>query len=141
MIANGLVGEPDGAWRTRVWAVALRGDAMTAKDVDFADPEFLAQLEVLRQHYVQGMPGRRTAFMQAWADCADGTAEPAWQGLRDVAHKLSGTAPCYGLEDLGVAARELDRLLSGRPPCRVRAQVQSLVARVQGLLDASIAPG
>lgn len=114
---------------------------MTAKDADFADPEFLAQLEVLRQHYVQGMPERRAVFMQAWRDCADGAAEPAWQGLRDVVHKLSGTAPCYGLDQLGIAARELDRLLSGRPPCRVRAQVESLVARVQALLDASVPSG
>ncbi len=111
---------------------------MTAQDVDFSDPEFLAQLEVLRQHYVQGMPARQAAFRDAWRDCVDGGAEPAWQSLRDVVHKLSGTAPCYGLEDLGAAARELDRLLSGRPPCRVRGQAEPLVARVQALLDASV---
>lgn len=113
---------------------------MTAQDVDFSDPEFLAQLEVLRRHYVQGMPERQATFRNAWRDCVDGGAEPAWQSLRDVAHKLSGTAPCYGLDELGAAARELDRLLSGPPPCRVRAQVESMVARVQALLDASVSP-
>lgn len=114
---------------------------MTTNDVDFSDPEFLAELEVLRQHYVQGMPGRQATFRNAWRDCVDGSAEPAWQSLRDVAHKLSGTAPSYGLEELGAAARELDRLLSGRPPCRVRAQVEPMVVRVQAMLDALVPSG
>ena len=115
---------------------------MASKDADFAaDPEFLAQLEVLRQHYLQGMPGRKVAFRNAWRECVDSGAEPAWQSLRDVVHKLSGTAPSYGLEELGAAARELDRSLSGRPPCRVRAQVEPAVARVQAMLDALVPSG
>lgn len=122
-------------WPAGVFAGVMH---MTVPDVDFSDPEFLAQLEVLREHYVQGMPARQAAFRNAWRDCVDDGAESAWQGLRDVAHKLSGTAPCYGLEELGTAARALDRLLSSRPPCRTRAQAAAMVARVQALLDASV---
>lgn len=114
---------------------------VTTDDAYFADAAFQAQLETLRQHYVQGMPARRDAFVGAWRGCTDGGNEASWLGLRDVAHKLSGTAPSYGLEALGDAARELDRLLSGRPPCRERARVQAIVERVQALLDASIPSG
>lgn len=114
---------------------------MTMDDADFADAAFQAQLETLRQHYLQGMPARRDAFVEAWQGCADGDNEASWLGLRDVVHKLSGTAPCYGLESLGDAARDLDRLLSGRPPCRERGRAQPIVERVRALLDASIPSG
>lgn len=109
---------------------------MTANDPDFADAAFQAQIEALRQHYLQGIPQRRSAFIEAWRECLDGEQEQAWLRLRDVAHKLSGSAPCYGLEEVGEAARELDKLLSGRTPCRTRAQVEAPVARLQALLDA-----
>ena len=109
---------------------------MTANDPDFTDAAFQAQIEALRQHYLQGMPERRVALIEAWRDCADGEEEPAWLRLRDVAHKLSGSAPCYGLVEVGDAARDLDKLLSGRTPCRTRAQVEAQVACLQALLDA-----
>lgn len=114
---------------------------MTVTDADFEDPAFKAQLETLRQHYLEGLPARRTAFVEAWHGCVDGDGEVAWLSLCDVAHKLSGSAPCYGLEALGVAARELDKLLSGKAPSRTRAQVADVVVRVQGLLDAAVTPG
>ncbi len=109
---------------------------VTARDADFADAAFEAQIEALRQHFLQGMPERRSALADAWDGCVDDGDEQAWLRLRDVAHKLSGSAPCYGLETVGEAARDLDKLLSGRSPCRRRAQVQVAVARLQALLDA-----
>ena len=114
---------------------------MTVQDTDFEDAAFQAQIEALRQLYLQDLPARRIAFIEAWQGCTDGGGEASWLGLRDVAHKLSGSAPCYGLEALGDAARELDRLLSGRPPCRERARAEASVMRVRASLDASIAPG
>lgn len=109
-----------------------------AKDVDFTDPAFLAQIEALRRHYLQGMPGRRAALADAWQGCLDGGDEAAWLGLRDVAHKLAGSASYYGLDALGKAARDLDKLLSGRSPCRERALAEPAVARLSALLDAAI---
>lgn len=113
---------------------------MTVQDADFEDAAFQAQIEVLRRHYLQGMPSRRIAFIEAWQGCTDGGGEASWLGLRDVVHRLSGSASCYGLEALGDAARELDRLLSGRSPCRERARAEMAVMRVHALLDASIMP-
>lgn len=100
--------------------------------------EFQAQIEALRRHFMQELPGRRAALSAAWNKCLDGGDEAPWLRLRDVAHKLSGSAPCYGLDAVGDAARELDRLLSGRAPCRERAGATFAVAALVDVLDAAI---
>ncbi|TAN02548.1 MAG: hypothetical protein EPN36_16475 [Rhodanobacteraceae bacterium] len=112
---------------------------MMAKDVDFTDAAFQAQIEALRVHFVKGLPERRALLENAWRGCADHGDEAPWLGLRDVAHKLSGSAPCYGLDALGEAGRDLDKKLSGRAPCRERGLVEPLVTRLATLLDAAIA--
>lgn len=111
------------------------------KDPDFSDPGFQAQMAALRRQFRTGLAGRRTALADAWARCGDGSGEAAWLQLRDVAHKLSGSAPSYGFEAIGVAARDLDGLLSGRPPCRQRALAEVAVMRLQAVLDAAVAAG
>lgn len=113
----------------------------TVTDTDFSDAAFQAQMAELRKHYFAGLPARRAALAEAWAACVDAGAEAPWQQLRDVAHKLSGSAPSYGFEAMGLAARELDRLLSGRAPCRQRTGVAAEVARLIATLDAAIAAG
>lgn len=114
---------------------------MTPEDLDFTDAAFQAQLDALRRHYVEGLQARRSALNDAWCRCSDGGEEAAWRTLRDVAHKLSGSASSYGLDALGGAARDLDKLLSGRTPCRRRAGVEAEVARLTTLLDAAIPRG
>lgn len=109
-----------------------------ATDLDPREVEFEAQVEALRRHFLQELPERRTALVAAWRDCADGGDESPWQQLRDVAHKLSGSAPCYGLDAIGEAARALDKLLSGRPPCRERAVAGIAVAELSAALDAAM---
>jgi HPt (histidine-containing phosphotransfer) domain-containing protein len=111
-----------------------------ATEVDPREVEFQAQVEALRLHFLQGLPERRGALAAAWRDCADGGDESAWQRLRDVAHKLSGSAPCYGLNPVGESARALDGLLSARPPRRERAAVAAAVAELAAALEAAIAP-
>lgn len=96
-------------------------------------------MALLRQHYLAGLPARRAALGEAWRDCVDGGDEAPWSRLRDVAHKLAGSATSYGYEAMGGTARELDRALSGRTPLRARATVKPLVARLERELDAAIA--
>lgn len=110
-----------------------------AMDTGFADAEFQAELAALRRRYLLGLPARRAALVEAWDRCVDRGAEPAWLALRQVAHRLSGSAPCYGLDEVGAVARELDGRLSARPPCRDRNAVAQPVARLQRLLDRAIA--
>ncbi|WIG54537.1 MAG: hypothetical protein OJF61_000323 [Rhodanobacteraceae bacterium] len=108
-------------------------------ETDPREIEFQAQFEALRRHFVQELPARRAALVSAWGDCADGGDEAPWQRLRDVAHKLSGSAPNYGLEAVGDIARGLDKLLSGRTPCRERAAAGSVVTDLTVALDEAIA--
>lgn len=96
-------------------------------------------MAILRRQYVAGLPVRRAALAEAWGACVDAGDEAPWQRLRDVAHKLAGSASSYGFEALGQMARELDRLLSGRAPSRSRAQLTTLVANLTAGLDAAIA--
>jgi HPt (histidine-containing phosphotransfer) domain-containing protein len=111
---------------------------MMGVESDPREAEFQAQIEALRRHFIEELPGRRAALASAWSGCADGGDEAPWLRLRDVAHKLSGSAPCYGLDAVGDAARELDRQLSGRAPSRERAAVMSTVASLTAVLDAAI---
>jgi HPt (histidine-containing phosphotransfer) domain-containing protein len=108
-------------------------------ELDPREVEFQAQLEALRRHFVEGLPERRAALQAAWRDCGHGGDEAPWERLRDVAHKLSGSAPCYGLDRVGEVARGLDRQLSGRAPCRERATLATPVAQLLAALDAAIA--
>lgn len=110
-------------------------------ELDPREAEFQAQIEALRRHFMQELPGRRIALVAAWGECMDGGDEAPWLRLRDVAHKLSGSAPCYGLDAVGDAARALDRLLSGRAPCRERGAATAAVTALTTVLDAAIAAG
>jgi HPt (histidine-containing phosphotransfer) domain-containing protein len=111
---------------------------MVESDPDARDAAFEAEMAVLRQHYVASLTTRRAALVEAWDGCADQGEDAAWQRLRDVAHKLAGSASSYGFETLGGTARGLDRQLSGRTPCRARGQVEAQVAALLAALDAAI---
>lgn len=108
-------------------------------ELDPREAEFQAQIEALRRHFMQELPGRRAALASAWIECMDGGEEAPWLRLRDVAHKLSGSAPCHGLDAVGDAARALDRLLSGRAPCRARDVAAAAVTSLTTVLDLAIA--
>ncbi|MGH8145627.1 MAG: Hpt domain-containing protein [Rhodanobacteraceae bacterium] len=108
---------------------------------DSRQTEFEAQVAALCRRFLDGLPARQAALADAWRNCADAGDETPWQRLREVAHNLSGSAPCYGLEAMGQAARNLDLLLSDHPPCRARAVASVPVARLQSALDAAIEAG
>lgn len=110
-----------------------------AMELDPREAEFQAQIEALRKHFLGELPERRGLLVAAWADCVDAGDEGPWRRLRDVAHRLSGSAPNYGLDAVGDTARALDRLLSGKPPCRERAQAAPAVAALTSSLDSAIA--
>jgi hypothetical protein len=110
-----------------------------AAEWDTREAEFQAQFEALRRHFMQELPERRAALVSAWDGCVDAGDEAPWLRLRDVAHKLSGSAPNYGLEGVGDIARALDRLLSGRTPCRVRSSAEGAVSQLLAALDTAIA--
>jgi Hpt domain len=106
------------------------------KDADVND--FAARFEALRLRYMAGLPGHRDGLAEAWHACAGGADDEAWRRLRDLTHRLSGSAPCYGLDRVGELARQLDKLLSGPPPRPDPAAAAPLIERLLTALDAIV---
>lgn len=82
------------------------------------DLDFEARYEALRTAYFAALPQRRAEAAEHWRVCMLDAQSPAWRELHTLVHRLSGSAPCYGLDEVGLAAQKLDRMLSGKPPCR-----------------------
>ncbi len=108
-------------------------------DKEAAPQDYEQRLEALRRRYLAALPALRDELAQAWRGCAGGPDSEAWQRLRDLSHRLSGSAPCYGLDSVGEPARQLDKLLSGRAACRDHAVAAPLAQRLLAALDQAIA--
>lgn len=103
------------------------------------EQEYEARFAALRAQYFAALPQRRADIAEHWRGCAADAASPAWAAIHTQAHRLAGSAPCYGLDGVGEAAQRLDRMLSGKPPCRDAAALAPLVTRLLDALDAAIA--
>ncbi len=62
--------------------------------------------EALRRRYIDSFPDKRAALEAASADLDNQGAE-SQQTLRQLAHKLAGSAGMYGFDDIGQLAREV----------------------------------
>ncbi len=102
------------------------------------EQEYDARFAALREQYFAALPQRRADIAKHWSVCATDTASPAWAAVQSQAHRLSGSAPCYGLDEIGNIAQRLDRLLSGKPPCCDAAVLAPLVSRLLDALDEAI---
>jgi hypothetical protein len=100
------------------------------------DLDFEARYEALRVAYLAGLPQRRAEAAEHWRACMQDAESPAWRELHTLVHRLSGSAPCYGLEEIGVAAQKLDRMLSGKAPCHDVAALSPWVDCLLAALDA-----
>ena len=111
-------------------------------DQSARDAEFEAEMAELRAHFIAGLARRHAALAVAWASCRNGDGEPAWLALREVAHKLSGAAACYGFDALGAAAQALDKRLSSYVPCHdvavVAPEVDALAAEFSRALASRV---
>ncbi len=108
---------------------------------DLGESEFEARYRALREEYLSLLPQRRDAVAAHWQVCAQDAACDDWRELHSLAHKLSGSAPCYGLDEIGAAAHEIDRVLSAKPSCRDFRVLAPLVAHLLTALNAGIAAG
>ncbi|HEX7111590.1 MAG TPA: Hpt domain-containing protein [Mizugakiibacter sp.] len=106
------------------------------------DFDFEARLAALTRDYLRALPQRREELARLWDACRGGAATAEeWAALRQLVHRLSGSAPNYGLEALGAAARAVDVLLSGTAPCRDAATLAPAVVACAAALEAAIASG
>lgn len=91
-------------------------------------PDARAQLQALREAFLQELPARLAALRAAWGEPEEARAA----ALRFQAHRLAGAAGTFGLPEVSVAARELEDLLkSAEPGGPDPAQVESALARVE----------
>lgn len=104
---------------------------------DLDELTFQARYDALHQEYLAALPQRRNSVAETWALCTDDAQSPAWCELQALAHRLSGSAPCYGLEAIGVAAHRIDRRLSSKVPCRDAVTLEPMVAALLAALDAA----
>lgn len=91
--------------------------------------------EALRRRYIDSFPGKCAAFeavigqLSAVGAPADGVGAVA--RLRDLAHKLAGSAGMYGFDDLGNLAREVVHAVdSGAGPPILGGLAQTLLQRL-----------
>lgn len=97
------------------------------------DLDFEARYEALRSAYFAALPQRRADAAELWRACMEDAQSRSWDDLHTLVHRLSGSAPCYGLEEIGVTAQKLDRMLSGKPPTR---DIAALAPWMDSLLSA-----
>ncbi|GMU42309.1 MAG: Hpt domain-containing protein [Xanthomonadales bacterium] len=62
--------------------------------------------EPLRRRYLDSFPAKADAFKAVLDRLSDGNQESIRE-LRDLAHKLAGSAGMYGFDELGQQAREI----------------------------------
>jgi HPt (histidine-containing phosphotransfer) domain-containing protein len=100
-----------------------------------------ARFALLRQRYEQSLPDKRAAFERAWHALRTAPDERHAAMLQSIAHRLAGSAPPYGYEALGSAARSLDSMLDDwlkrAPASRESAGVlaELLLPRASSVLD------
>jgi chemotaxis protein histidine kinase CheA len=74
-----------------------------------------AKVAELSQGFLAKLPLRFGQMDAALAQCAaDPGSEAGWQELRRVLHSLGGAAGTFGLPELGLAARDIERRLDLR---------------------------
>lgn len=117
-----------------LWSVWFGGSVRE----HLGEAEFEARYRALRAQYLSDLPQRRRAVASLWDASLQDVASPAWCELHTLTHRLAGSAPCYGLDEVGEAAQELDRLLSSKPPCREPAMLRPPIAQLLDRLDAAI---
>lgn len=115
--------------------IFLRGTAVgTISD----DLDFEARYEALRTAYFAALPQRRGEAADHWRACMQDAESPSWRELHSLVHKLSGSAPCYGLDEVGAVAQKLDRMLSGKPPCRDAAALAPWLDCLLAAMDSAL---
>jgi len=94
---------------------------------DAARERFRAQLERMKKGYVSRLPERAAELEELRPGLSAGDAA-ASQQVRDIVHRLSGTAGSYGLDEISRAATELElRIDKAAAPDALASDLDALV--------------
>jgi len=103
------------------------------------------QLQALRRRYATGLTEKRSALLAQWrAWRASGHDDEHLRELAMQAHRLAGSAGCYGYATIGMHAGRLDELASERlqygatidPP-----QLDLAMSALLGAIDSAVEDG
>lgn len=87
---------------------------------------------VLRTRYLESFPAKSASFSAALQALEMTFDAQQVRALRDLAHKLAGSAGMYGFDDLGLLAREIVRAIdTGAPVSIIGAYTRELVGHLQ----------
>lgn len=93
----------------------------------------------LLRAYVASLPEKQARIEECWLQVQATDFSPgSMAGLRDLAHRLAGSAGSYGFDSLGEAAKTLDEALDIEAPgVAQRRQIGLLVADLLQALAAA----
>ncbi|KAB2898335.1 MAG: hypothetical protein F9K31_10135 [Dokdonella sp.] len=95
------------------------------------------KLQALRQRYAAGLSDKRSALLAQWrAWRASGHDDEHLRELAMQAHRLAGSAGCYGYATIGMHAGRLDELASERLQCSGAIDPPQLDLAISALLGA-----
>jgi hypothetical protein len=69
-------------------------------------------MEELRQRYAQSLPQKGRDLERLWQAFAATPERRALTELHQQVHRLSGSAPAYGFDDVGALAQPIDATIS-----------------------------
>ena len=97
-------------------------------------------ISMQKARYLRSMPDKKVRIRRCWKAVTNGDwNSDAAAMLKTEVHRLSGSAGSYGLQDLGLAARDLDVLLSAHVGIKpVTAEFVSVCNELIGVLFDSI---
>lgn len=93
----------------------------------------------LRERYIDSLPDKRAAIDAAWQRVRScGWRDRDVASLRNLAHRLAGSAGSYGLDALGLAACELDASLASAVDDAQRGTIETRVSTLLGEFSEAI---
>jgi HPt (histidine-containing phosphotransfer) domain-containing protein len=97
-------------------------------NANIEEAEVESRLGAVTRNFARSLPARIETLRRAWR-----AAPPDLKGLRDAAHQLAGTAPCFGFRELGGHAAKVEAIVDVLLTER-RAPTRDEAAAVDGLL-------
>ena len=100
------------------------------------------RFEDLKRRYAQALPRKAQEIAQLWAAFRAAPEDAAARGaLHQGVHRLSGSAPAYGFDEIGAAAQRADARLSdwSSTPEFARAGIGEVASALEPAMAALLA--
>ena len=93
------------------------------------------KLKLLRQRFAKDLQAKITRIQNLWSDVQISRTEKRWADLNHCVHSLSGSAPTFGFNRLGVILKEIETIFRANNDFVFD---QDQITQVNGLIDEAI---